>query len=128
MLKEKIIDDRKQAMINKQPEKRLVLGTLIGELDRESKDPSDSDVIRIIKKMVENNEITHCEHENIYLKEYLPKLLEKEQLEEIIKQEISNSNLIGKNSIGKIMSFLNNKYVGQYNGQDASSIARNLLI
>jgi uncharacterized protein YqeY len=126
-LKERIQEDRKNAMINREIEKKTVLGTLLGELDRKSKTPTDTEVIAVIKKMMEGNVLTKTTHENEYLSIYLPKLMSENQIEEIITSYVEQNNLSGMKSMGVVMNFLKNNYAGQYEGKIASNITKKIL-
>ena len=52
-LKEKIIEERNLAIKSRDKEKSTLLGTLLGELDRQGKNPNDDMVLSVIKKMTE---------------------------------------------------------------------------
>lgn len=127
-LKKQIQKDKKDAMINRETEKRNVLTTLLGELDRISKNPTNSEVISVIKKMVDNNILTKNEHENKYLDIYVPKVMPEDEIKSIIKAYINEHNLTGPKSIGLVMKFLKDNYTGQYNGKIASKITKKELI
>jgi len=52
-MKNKIIEYR-----NTHQESRVLLSTVLGELDRIGKSPTDDQVISVIKKMIESNNLT----------------------------------------------------------------------
>lgn len=115
-IKEKIVEYR-----NKNPQYRTLLGTLIGELDRISKTPSDEQVIQVVKKMMEaNNLINNSEskEENFILEQFLPSQLTEEQIENIIKREKFSS-------IKDCMTFFKELHPGLYNGKTVSQIYNN---
>ena len=119
-LKQQIIDYR-----NNHKESRLILGVLLSELDRDDKikegdfrNPSDNDVIRIIKKMIESNKLintTESLYENQLLEQFIPQQLTEKQIEHIIKRERFTS-------IKDCMGFFKELYAGLYNGQLVSKI------
>ena len=114
-LKQQIIDYR-----NNHKESRLILGTLLSELDRDDKiktgdfrNPSDDDVIRVIKKMIDSNKLINSNeslNENKLLEQFIPEQLTEEQIDSILKRE-------NFNSIKDCMSFFKELYPGLYNGQ-----------
>jgi uncharacterized protein YqeY len=126
-LKSKIVRDRIDNF--KDIEKRTALGTLIGELDRISKDPEDTQVIATIKKMIEGcKEVGSQEKldEIEIIKVYLPEELTEEELTSIIKSEIEKNNYVIRD-MGKVMKYLTENYSGQYDGKKASIIVKGLL-
>ena len=113
MIKEQIIQYR-----NQNSSYRILLGTVLGELDRISKDPSDEQVIQIVKKMIEANNLVNSsksKEENFILSQFLPSQLTEEQIESIIKREKFNS-------IKDCMSFFKELHKGCYDGRLVSNI------
>jgi uncharacterized protein YqeY len=125
----KLKADRISAMKEKNTVKKTVLGTLVGEIEllNKTKIQSDSDIIKTIKKMIDNNIACDNIEENEYLETYLPKSLSDNELENIIQTYISTENLSGMKSMGKIMGFLNTKYPNQFNGKTVASISKKYL-
>ena len=112
-LKQQIIDYR-----NSHTETRTLLGTVLGELDRISKNPTNDDCIKVIKKMIESNKLintTESLYENKLLEQFIPQQLTEEQIKNIIKRE----RFI---SIKDCMGFFKELYAGLYNGQLVSKI------
>ena len=119
-LKQQIIDYR-----NNHKESRLILGTLLSELDRDDKikagdfrNPSNNDVIRVIKKMIESNKLINSSeslNENQLLEQFIPKQLTGDQIENIIKREHFQS-------IKDCMGFFKELYTGLYDGKVVSKI------
>lgn len=126
-LKEKIQIDKNNALKSKEHEKRSVLSVILGELDRKSKNPSDLDVISIIKKMIETNKITNNTDENKYLEIYLPTKIEGEKLKTLITEIITSVNALTMKDMGKVMGTLTKQYPGQYDGKEASNVVKSLL-
>lgn len=107
-LKQQIIDYR-----NQHKESRILLGTVLGELDRISKNPTNDDCIKVIKKMIESNKLintTESLYENKLLEKFIPQQLTEEQIESIIRREKFES-------IKECMSFFKEVYPTLYNGQ-----------
>jgi len=129
---EKLKAERISAMKEKNTIKKNVLSTLIGEIERENKsgkgELKEQDIIKLIKKMVENNITTGSEDENQYIDIYLPKMLSENELETIISKIIEDNNLEGMKGMGVIMKNLNQHYAGQFDGSNASSISKKILL
>ena len=132
MLKEQIVKDRMLALKEKNTVKRTALSSLLGELDNKSKNPTDAEVVSTVKKMIENNKTINCETENVYLEVYLPSMLSEEKLSDIIKCFVVGIEDSGKEvsmrDMKGIMSYLSENYAGQYDGKQASTIAKKLLM
>lgn len=127
-LKEKISKDRILAIKEKNSNKKNVLSVLLGELDRIDKNPTEDQIIKKIKGLIESNILTKTEYLNVYLEIYLPKMLDDSELENIIKSEILSLNYSGMKDMGKVMNHLSNNYTGKYNGKKASEIAKKYLM
>jgi len=128
MLKEIILKEKMSAMKNRDTDKKNILNILIGELDRISKTPDDNTVIKTVKKLIENNKLTNEEYYNQYLEKYIPKMLNDNKLEIIIKNIISKNKLSGMKGMGFIMKELNSEYIGQFNGKTVSEISKKYLL
>jgi len=126
-IKEEILADRLTAMKAKDTLGKTVLSTLLGELDRINKNPSDDEIIKVIKKMMENNLLTNCSNENEYLKKYLPHIMNEEEIKEVIKSYIEKNDLKDQKSIGLIMKYLKDNYNNQYDGTIASKVVKEIL-
>lgn len=126
-LKERIQEDRKIAMKNREIEKKNVLGTLLGELDRISKTPTDAEVVAVVKKIMENNVLTNTTNENEYLSIYLPELMSETEIKDAITPFIDEHGLNNPKSMGLVMKFLKDNYAGQYDGKTASDVVKKVL-
>ena len=112
-LKQQIIDYR-----NFHTETRTLLGTVLGELDRISKNPTNDDCIKVIKKMIESNKLvntTESLYENKLLEQFIPQQLTEEQIKNIIKRERFAN-------IKDCMGFFKELYAGLYDGKVVSKI------
>lgn len=117
--------------------------TLVGEASRPGKDKgnresTDDEVISVIKKFKAGAEemlkcyvslndflgIVNVGHELEILESYLPKQMAKEQLEEVIAKFINEASNV---NMGQVMAHLKQSYPNQYNGAEASSIAKECL-
>ena len=123
-LKQQIIDYR-----NSNKESRLILGVLLSELDRDDKikerdfrNHSDNDVIRVTKKMIDSLKLissTQALEEVKILEQFIPQQLTEEQIESIIKRERFTS-------IKDCMGFFKELYAGLYDGKIVSKIFKEL--
>ena len=110
-IKQQIIDYR-----NQHKESRILLGTVLGELDRISKNPTNDECIKLIKKMIESNKLINSNeslNENKLLEQFIPKQLTESQIESIIKREHFQS-------IKDCMGFFKELYTGLYDGKMVS--------
>jgi hypothetical protein len=124
-LKERILADRQSYM--KDPEKRMSLGTLLGELDRVSKTPTDNEVIKAIQTMIEGNiEVGKPEglKENELIKIYIPDTLTDEQVTDIVIKYIRQNNICEVKQMGQVMKHLSENYAGRYNGQNVANMVK----
>ena len=110
MIKEEIVEYR-----NTHKESRTLLGTLLGELDRKTKTPTDDDCIQVIKKMIESNVLCGETEENEILEKFLPQQLNEDQIKAII------STIQAKN-IGECMKFFKENCAGRYDGKLVSKL------
>ena len=126
-LQEKIQNDLKTSMLNKDVVKRDLIRVLIGEINRIGKEVDDDSIIKIIRKMVENATLMNNQDEVTILSEYLPKMMGKDEIENIIR-DIMNTN--GYNNIkqmGLIIKELKEKYGSLIDGKIASDIIKTIL-
>lgn len=137
MLFDKLKQDRIQAMKERNYIIKDLLGTLIGECSKETKEPTDDKVIATIKKFIKNTEeclkyISDSDklnplckemNELIILESYLP----KQMTEEEIRGNIELLKLAGNTNIGMIMKSFKDLYENEYDGATVSRIAKELL-
>ena len=57
----------------------------------------------------------------------MPTILKKEELENIVDQQISENGYSKMKDMGKIMSYLSTNYTSRYDGKRASEIVKNRL-
>jgi len=125
-LQEKIQNDMKTSMLNKDVQRLSLLRVIKGEINREAKELSDEKIISIIRKMKENAEMMNNQSEITILNEYLPVMLGEKQTEILISGIITNGGYSGMKDMGKVMSKLKS-YGNQIDGKIASEIAKRLL-
>jgi uncharacterized protein YqeY len=102
-LQERIQSDLKQAMLDKNENKKSLLRVFIGEMNRIGKDVSDEDILKILRKMKENAEMMKNNMEVSIINEYLPVTISYDQTKNIISDIISKNNFSGMKDMGKII-------------------------
>lgn len=133
-MKNKIDNLYKQAVLNKDQKKKIVLVMLRSniknkeiELRSSGKELSDSDILAIIQKTIkQNNEsiscykagnredlVESCEQENQILLEFLPKQLDAIETDKILLDIIKENSITSVKEMGKVMGILKTKYSGQ---------------
>jgi len=128
-------DTLKSDMISakKKRDKTLVdlLSSVLGELDRISKSPSNEQAEKIIRKMHDNliNEIgtiqSICEAK--FLEKYLPQLMSKEEIETEINIIITDINAETMKDMGKVMGEFSKLFKGKADMKIVSDIVRKKL-
>ena len=131
MLIDKIKKDSLSAMKDGNKEKKLILSTLIGEIQRKEptiidnvKTWTDEQVIKVINNLVESNKETGKLDENEIISIYLPTKKSVEEMKEIIVSHITENNYSGIKDMGKVMNFLSSNYTGLYDGKEISNIVK----
>ena len=112
-IKEKIIELR-----NKDNSLRTLLGTVIGELDRITKTPTNEQCIQVIKKMIESLSLVNGlkeKEEAFILSQFLPQQLNEDE----IKRIIENNSF---ETIGNCMMFFKSFCPGRYDGKLVSKL------
>lgn len=105
-----------------------LLGTIIGECEQISKNPSHNEILTVIQKMFKDNTETikvctredmraDLDRENGFLSRFLPQPLTENELIAIINSQIA----AGQNMSG-IMKYLSENYKGRYDGKSAARL------
>jgi len=144
-LKEQLKFDLKEAMRAKEIVKRdsiRSINTMIKQIEvDERKDLNDEDIIKLIQKGVKQREdakaqykeasrddLVQQEQEQIDIfKLYLPKPLNDEELETIIKEIINEVNATSMKDIGKIMGVAKNKIGAKADGKRINLTIKKIL-
>lgn len=125
---EQIKNDMVKAMKEKDTVRRDVLRVLRGELQR-SFITEDADVIKTVKKMVQNiKENDANEAEIAVLEEYLPKQMTNDEMTAHVTDFIKEVGLDSPKQMGLVMSYFKETYDGTYDGKALSGIVKNLLV
>ena len=143
-----IREEYKIAMLNKNEDRKRVLGNLIAqmknkeiELRVKNKELSNEDIISLIQKIIKQNTEANemfvkggrndlIEQNNIeinILQEFLPKQLTNEEINDIIKSVIVDVNAVSIKDMGKVISQIKSKYAGQVDMSIVSSKIKELL-
>jgi uncharacterized protein YqeY len=100
---------------------KTLINTIIGEMDRISKDPSEEQIIKVLNKMYKSNEeVTQTEEiikEQEFLNSLLPKMMSTEELSSIVDS-------LNFKSIGEYMKYFKDNYSGKYDGKELSKIIK----
>ncbi len=144
-LKEQLTNELKDAMKAKNIIKRDTIRFLMSALKQvevdERKELTDEDIIKIIQKSLKQREDSMSQYKNakrddLYqkelnevniLKNYLPKQLNDEELENIIKTAIKDTDATSIKDMGKVMKIVTKKTVGKADGKRISTIVKELL-
>lgn len=145
LLKAKLQDDLKEAMKNKENEKRDAIRFLMSALKQievdERKELSDDDIIKIIQKSLKQREdsmaaFKEAGREDLYAKElaeasilkvYLPEQLSDEALKAIIQKHIEATGATSLKEIGKIMPLVLAECSGVADGKRINMLAKEIL-
>ena len=139
MLLTQIKNDRLSAMKDGNEKKYEFLTTLFSEIQRMDKEKQEKDdmvqkvimkSVKSLKEMIEATgigDISAFNAEIAVLSEYLPKQLDDEGLENVIKQLAQEEGASCPGDMGKIMKRLSSDYKGQYDGKSASQLVREIL-
>ncbi|MDD4938841.1 MAG: GatB/YqeY domain-containing protein [Candidatus Omnitrophica bacterium] len=147
MLEEKIFNDYKEAMKNKDTLKSSVLSFLRAAMinsaiEKKKKALDDPEVVAVIKKQVKqrqdsieqfqkgnrqdlaDKEIRELE----VLKAYLPEELPEEEVKKVVEEAISLTSASGIKDMGLVMKEVNAKIAGRADGKLVSGLVRERLI
>lgn len=125
-LQEQIQLDLKHSMINKENDRRDILRIIMGEMSRNktSKILTDEQIISIINKLVENATIMKNQTEINILTSYLPKTMDKCEIDIIVNNIMSEFNYNSSNQFGLILKELKNRYGTQIDNKTASEVIK----
>ena len=146
-LKEQIDADIKKAMLSKNKEELRALRAikamiLLSETEKgKSGDLSENIEMNLLTKAVKQrkdsiqifsdqgrDDLADIEKEELeVIQRYLPEQLSKQELENIIKQIISETGAQGMKDMGKVMGKATNKLAGKADGKQIAELTRKLL-
>lgn len=145
MLKEKLLEDLKNSMKEKNINRKNVIQMVRAAILQKEKDNNieldDNQIMEIIAKEHKKREdsledykkaerldlISQIEEEIAVLAEYLPKKMEKEELEQIIKQIIDELGATTMKDMGNIMKLAKERCGVAADGKAINQIAKEML-
>ena len=146
MLEEKIMEDYKKAMKEKEALKVSVLSFLRAELknaaiDKRKDKLEDAEVIAVVKKQVKQRQDSIEQFKNggrqdlaeketkelEILKSYLPRQLSEDKIREIIEETVKEAGACGPQDMGKLMKALLPKLSGGADNKLVSELVKNRL-
>jgi len=146
MLEEKILNDYKEAMKNRDTLKSSVLSFLRADmmnlaLAKKKEKLDDSEAISVIKKQIKQRqdsieqftkggrlEMAQKEkEESEILKTYLPPELSLDEIKKVIEEAIASTNAQGIKDMGRVMKEVTAKVSGQADGKLVSDLVRERL-
>lgn len=134
MITDVISNAYKQAMLNKNEDRKRVINTLRAEIKNKEielrssqKELTDADVLSLIQKLIKQNKdaiqmfadggrqdlVEKNEMEISILEEFLPKQLSNDEIDNIIQQEIEKNGYNSMKDMGKLMGYFKSNYSGQ---------------
>lgn len=105
-VQEQVRKDMIDAMKSKNTDKADLLKVLIGEFNRFDKELSDEKALKEIKKMFENAKQLGNSFEMEILDQYLPKMLDEEEVKQIVSDVIKTNNASSMKDMGMVMGTL----------------------
>jgi len=130
-LQKQIRDDMVEAMKSKNRDVVELLRVVAGEFGRKmnsSKELSDEEALKIIRKMSENAKELDNLGEVEILKKYLPQMFTEKKLKDIIDIIITENSFSGMKDMGKVMAELKQMpSASQVDGKLASTIIKRRL-
>lgn|SRR5690554_2179186 len=146
-LQEKIDQDIKAAMLAKDNAKlrglrAIKAALLVAKTEKNAAETLSEDteikvLQRLVKQRRESADIYKQQHrddlfqieneEIVVIESYLPKQLEREEVEQIIRQIISETGASSMKDMGKVMGMANQKLAGQADGKTIAELVKTLL-
>ncbi len=145
MLKEKLLDDLKQSMKDKNINRKNVVQMVRAAILQKEKDNNieldDNQIMEIIAKEHKKREesiedykkadrqdlVNQIEEEISVLSEYLPKKMERSELEEVIKQIVADLNATSMKDMGAVMKEAKARCGLAADGRDINQIVKEIL-
>lgn len=145
MLKEKLLEDLKQSMKEKNINRKNVVQMVRAAILQVEKDKAievtDEQIIEIIAKEAKKRKdsitdyqkggredlVAQIEEEIAVLEEYLPKQLSKEEVEEKVKEIIQKTNATSMKDMGMVMKEAKQEIGAAADGKMISDVVKSLL-
>jgi uncharacterized protein len=144
-LKQKLLDDMKSAMKDRDTIRKNVVQmtrAAVLQIEKDNRTELDDDaVIDVISRELKKRRDVLPEYEKSGRQElienlkaeidillgYLPKQLNSEQIEEIVRDAVKSTGAVSMKDIGKIMQFVMPKVAGRADGKQVNLIVRKAL-
>jgi len=146
MLEEKILNDYKEAMKNKDTLRSAALSFLRADLinvafAKKKKNLNDEEVIAVIRKQIKahqdsvdqfkkgaRQDLADKEAKELQiLKAYLPQELTSDEIKKIIEEAVVSTGAQGQKDMGKVMKEVNAKISGRAEGKLVSDLVKERL-
>ena len=143
MLEERILNDFKEAMKNKDTAKVSILSFMRAQfsyaaLEKKKKALDDADCIAVVKKLIKQHQdsieqfkagarqdLADKEAKELeYLKVYLPAEMSEAQIKKIVDEAVSATGAAGIKDMGKVMKEVLAKTAGQADGKLVSDLVK----
>jgi uncharacterized protein len=146
MLEEKILNDYKEALKNKDSLKSTALSFLRAQLmnaalEKKKNTLDDTEVMAVVRKQIKQRqdsieqftkgnrpELAEKELQELkILKAYLPEELSGEELKKIIEEAVAVTGALGMKDMGKVMKEVTAKVAGKADSKTVSDLVRERL-
>lgn len=145
MLKEKLLEDLKNSMKEKNINRKNVIQMVRAAILQKEKDGKveldDTQIMEIISKECKKREdsledykkanrediIAQIKKEISVLKEYLPQKMERSEIEKIVKEIIAQTGATSMKDMGNVMKLAKEKCGLAADGRDINQIAKEML-
>jgi uncharacterized protein YqeY len=144
-LLEKLQNEMKQAMKNKDRDRLSTIRMLISEIKKvqidSKKDLSDEEIVKILQKYAKQRKDAIEQYKNAgredlvekeekelkIVNEFLPEQLSEEEVEKIVAETIEELNASSMKDMGRVMKAVMSKIAGKADGSIVSKIVKNKL-
>ena len=144
-LLERLNNDMKQAMKNKEKDKlsviRMLKASIQNEALKQRQDLTDDEELTVLSRELKQRKDSLQEFENagrsdlvdkvrtelVYVEAYMPEQLSEEKISEIVKQTIEEVNATSKADMGRVMGALMPKVKGKADGSLVNKLVQQHL-
>ena len=129
-LNDRIKEDFLVALKARETQKKTLLGVIMGEIQNKAPNPTDENVLAILKSIRKSLEQSlaygdnSVEAELSFIEGYFPKLMSEEEIREAVQQIIIST---GEKNIGKVMGAFNKEYSGKADNKIVSQVVKQEL-
>ena len=145
MIKEKIKEDLKKYLKERKKEEVLTLREVLNAISQKEKEKrknlSDEEIFSLILKEIKKREeaieafekgkredlVKKEKKEVSLLKSYLPQMLSEKEIEKIAKETLKKFKVSSPKEMGKVISFILEKYKGRVEGKKVAQIVKSFF-